>query len=457
MVFLTQSGRSKQMKTNLFIPKTITVGYVTRDDTFTKKLAYIIYTDAKGVLRKEKSWQNWRDQTIDPNIFDNEPSTDFTFNKGVRRYSDWQGSGRSMIRVWDPRGFEFEITLENLEGLLMHSDVSKRSILQPCVYAWAGTELVLLPTNSQEYEQSVSHTDKQDMKVSTKELGVGYTYELKKDATQVVYLGRFDTYGIKYNEGNKYAAQSLTSEKKKPQHVFYDIARSTIEFKSPSAYVARVLSEECHPEYAIFMDRFYSEYTSQPLIGVTVHVPLQTVDDHFYDMHEVYQTNDQYTPHYLAQNVTESLRNCYKEIAPNQFAKIDIDLDLYDYYGNSPTKVTVEYDSAAVFYPEENVLKRSEQTTNQRYYHQPVIYGEKNALPEINKSTPAVLEFMRAIEADLNVAIIGWDKRKHGDENGVDDALRTILQKIIDVTLKHKFGKLHGILANGQVAKNELF
>ena len=40
-----------------FIPKKIKVGYQDRDDTYTGKLAYVIYYDEKGKLRKENSWQ----------------------------------------------------------------------------------------------------------------------------------------------------------------------------------------------------------------------------------------------------------------------------------------------------------------------------------------------------------------------------------------------------------------
>ena len=47
------------MKTQLFIPDKIKVGYNEREDTYTKKLAYVIYYDQKGVLRKETSWKNW--------------------------------------------------------------------------------------------------------------------------------------------------------------------------------------------------------------------------------------------------------------------------------------------------------------------------------------------------------------------------------------------------------------
>ena len=54
----------KNEQYQLYIPKKINVGYQKREDTYTKKLGYVIYYDDKGVLRKEQSWKNWRDKSI---------------------------------------------------------------------------------------------------------------------------------------------------------------------------------------------------------------------------------------------------------------------------------------------------------------------------------------------------------------------------------------------------------
>ena len=50
------------MNNNIYIPKRINVGYQNRKDTYTGKIAYVIYYDEKGKLRKETSWNNWRDE-----------------------------------------------------------------------------------------------------------------------------------------------------------------------------------------------------------------------------------------------------------------------------------------------------------------------------------------------------------------------------------------------------------
>ena len=102
------------MDESIFLPKTIRVGFQHRDDTYTKKLAYVIYYDEKGKLRKEASWSSWRDSNIEPEEYDNIPTEGFVLNKKVGGYkSDWNFR-QAYVRVYDPRGFEFEITVPNL-------------------------------------------------------------------------------------------------------------------------------------------------------------------------------------------------------------------------------------------------------------------------------------------------------------------------------------------------------
>lgn len=178
---------------NFFIPKKIKVGFQERGDTFTKKLAYIIYYDLKGKLCKETSWQNWRNKKIEPLDFDNEPTSGFILNKSVRRYSGSFSSGRNMIRIYDPRGLEFEITTDNLLGILLENDCNKRELSGQFVYGFANGKLILLPTNTEEYEKSAKFTDLKSKKVKAKDLIIGATY-LTKDVDTLIYIGRYDFY-----------------------------------------------------------------------------------------------------------------------------------------------------------------------------------------------------------------------------------------------------------------------
>lgn len=184
----------------LFIPKTIHVGFQERKNTFDGKLAYVIYEDEKGKLRKETSWNSWRDHKIEPLVLENKPAK-FVLNKSIHHYSDWSwssSSGHHMMRMYDTRGIEVEITPENLVGILMHSNVSMRDFEQEMVYAWDGKELVLLPVNSTDYQASIQFTEEQDIKLSTKDLKVGQIYKHKKEKGEqkYVYLGFYEKYDL---------------------------------------------------------------------------------------------------------------------------------------------------------------------------------------------------------------------------------------------------------------------
>lgn len=237
------------MKSNLYIPKKIHVGFQNRDDTYTGKLAYVIYEDEKGVLRKKDSWEGWRDKKIKEVVLDNEP-TRFVFNKGVQRYG-YFGSGRSVMRVYDNRDFEFEISIENLVGILMHSDISKRDIVEECVFAWAGKDLVLLPINSEEYRASVEYTDKQSLKVSTKDLVKGYLYEKKKSDGHLMYMGHMEFY-----DRNGYRNEHKSYGKK---HIFYDIESKTFVVPSPST-IAKAVLEEVNEDFATVNEKLHKSY-----------------------------------------------------------------------------------------------------------------------------------------------------------------------------------------------------
>ena len=250
------------MKDNLYIPKRINVGFQKRSDTFTGNLAYIIYYDDKGVLRKEMSWNNWRDHKIPQIELENTPRSGFLFNKGIRRDGYHWGSGRSVIRVYDPRDFEFEVTVDNLIGILMHSDVSKRDIVEECVYAWAGKDLVLLPVNSEIYQSSLNYTAKIAMKFSAKSLVKGYTYTQKRSDEILTYLGYFDWYD--WNVDN-WPDQIHRSSGKK--HVYWDGKN----FVTPNvSAIASVNTEEVVENYSTLVENFFKTPLSQPIVSCKI-------------------------------------------------------------------------------------------------------------------------------------------------------------------------------------------
>lgn len=240
----------------LFIPDKIKIGFNARSDTYTKKLGYVIYYDEKGKLRKERSWESWRNKEIPPVEFDNVPTEGFVLNRhgGHTGSRSWYDFGRNaFIRVYDPRDFEFEIGLENLLFILRECDCTKGKGLEgKFVYAWQGTDLVLLPESSTEYQESLKYTSLQSQKISLKELVEGYSYETK-DQTILVYLGRFF----------KHYKESWRGDDRKFYRVFHD--GKNFVFLKDSKILARLHSDTVATNYAELVDSYNkSKYGSKP-------------------------------------------------------------------------------------------------------------------------------------------------------------------------------------------------
>lgn len=247
---------------DLFIPKRIRVGFRDRNDTYTKRLAYVTYYDNKGKLRKETSWEGWRDKKIQPEEYDNVPWNGFVLNKGIQRYG-WShfSSNRSYIRIYDTRGIEFEITPENLIGILMETTCSKRDLDGEFVYAWCGSELVLLPCCSEEYKNALEHTARQDQKVSARDLKAGCSYTTKKNE-EVIYLGRFHWF-----EWNMYQDKGRVCKK---MHIFAhpEKPKYGLRFfpKGDVAFLAHINNHDPVQEYASLIDEFQGDIHSSVIV-----------------------------------------------------------------------------------------------------------------------------------------------------------------------------------------------
>lgn len=222
------------MKSQLNIPEKIKVGFQKRSGTYTNKLAYIIYYDSKGKLRKEHSWRSWchipgqkhgwsnevvkNDSEVDltPLELDNVPTEGFVMNKKAGGTSWGWNTRQTKCRVFDPRGFEFEISIENLLYILQETNSIKGKGLEgEFVYSWEGKDIVLLPVGSQEYKESSEFTSLKTLKITKSDMVEGCSY-LTKDQKEVIYLGRYPWYELIHRPSD-YSEQILDGSKK---HIF---------------------------------------------------------------------------------------------------------------------------------------------------------------------------------------------------------------------------------------------
>lgn len=267
------------METSIFIPKKIHVGFQTRHDTYTKKLAYIIYEDEKGVLRKQKSWNGWRDKSLGEQIEDNVPTSGFVLNKKVGDYVSYWSHRQAYIRVYDPRGFEFEITVQNLLYILENaSSIKGKGLEGEFVYGWNGTELVLLPVESPDYKEILAYNEARFRKetIKAKDLIIGATYK-NKDNESLVYLGRFEYWTKDYIGVKRVWTNKDKKGKVDKRHIFYKLGDYYYHFTNyksiPNSIIALV-NEHCHENYAQFYEEMeHKSFFSPVNEGVFVYEP----------------------------------------------------------------------------------------------------------------------------------------------------------------------------------------
>jgi len=199
--------------TNLFIPKKLMVGFQKRGGTYNGRLAYVIYYDERGKLRKEKSWQSWRHDDIEPVEMENMPFEGFVLNKKAGGYTSHWNTRKTYSRVYDPRGggFEFEIDITNLLFILEHLGSQPGKAIQgELVYAWNGTELVLLPTNSLDYQeaQDISKKMLADKALVKADMIEGARY-LMKDGEIATFMCHANRYAGPYTSYKRDEGESM--------------------------------------------------------------------------------------------------------------------------------------------------------------------------------------------------------------------------------------------------------
>lgn len=187
----------------LNIPMNLKVGFQSRKDTYSGKLAYVTYLDKKGKIAKHLSWEGWRSKEMDVEEYENKPTEGFVLNKRVGGYKSGWNFRQTKCRVYDPRGFEVEISMENLLFILQECTSTKGKGLEGAfVYAWQGPELILLPVDTEDYRASMQLIEKKE-KLSVRDLKLGAAYK-GKDSEYLIYIGKQEWYIWAYQEGEAY-------------------------------------------------------------------------------------------------------------------------------------------------------------------------------------------------------------------------------------------------------------
>jgi hypothetical protein len=209
---------------------------------------------------------------VDPIEFQNVPTEGFVLNKKAGGGSSGWNHRQTYCRVYDPRGWEFEINIPNLLYILQECSAYKGKGLEgEFVYSWDGKDLVLLPVSSPDYKECKVFTDLQSQKIGKKDLVEGCTY-LTSKMEKLVYLGQH-----KINDNIYYNYTDIESEntgygrncKFDKKHVFRTPGvlneYNPYEFLSSFSRLKSKISDDIDPQFAEYIDELQkSEYYSEP-------------------------------------------------------------------------------------------------------------------------------------------------------------------------------------------------
>ena len=152
------------------------------DDENQRLLGFAVPEGETATIKKRKSTvDKWRQKDIPPIILENKPRYGFKIVDTVSRYS----TSNKLFRVFDPAGFELEISADNLFSIINQCTISKGLIADEMI--WSGKSLV--STNSEEYKlyKNPAKAAKNDTGNWMKHLSgnIFYRYEGKFNAARV--------------------------------------------------------------------------------------------------------------------------------------------------------------------------------------------------------------------------------------------------------------------------------
>ncbi len=181
------------MENNIFIPALCKVGFNKRPETYTGKLGYICYFDK--VWKLQPSWESWRDkkdEDLAPFEFDNEPISGFVINKKVGGYRYSWNTRATYCRIYDPRGFEIEISVDNLLYILDNKNsIIGKGLEGEYVYGFIRGKVVLIPCGTKEYDSFIEYS-KVKNKTTTKYKGGDICITSGND--KILYIDKSNDY-----------------------------------------------------------------------------------------------------------------------------------------------------------------------------------------------------------------------------------------------------------------------
>lgn len=154
---------------------------------YTSPLSYLVQADAdhtkeyESNIKSAKQWAvGWGEKEVEVHRFDNLPTHGFKIGKVASRYS----TSNKFYRIIDPRGFQLEISTDNLNEIIQNGEIVYGEIIGK--YVWVkSTRDYLISVNHPEYKRWLNPPEKE----KNKSLDIGDLVILPNDG-EALYIGK---------------------------------------------------------------------------------------------------------------------------------------------------------------------------------------------------------------------------------------------------------------------------
>ena len=137
-----------ELLNGLKLPEKYYVGFSRRDPTDSHVLGFATPMDnTKAFEKRKETVDRWRSKEQEPVEIENKPLPGYFFKAIVSRYS----TSNKFFRVHDPRGFDLEISTDNMLHLLTTGIVMQGKLMGNYIWARRGAENWLLAEDSEQY------------------------------------------------------------------------------------------------------------------------------------------------------------------------------------------------------------------------------------------------------------------------------------------------------------------
>ena len=203
------------------LPEKYYCGFQQREEEDNVPLGFMTpWGNDAAFAKRQQTVDNWASpywstnkNKLDPTTFDNELLAGFKLGRSIKR-NGWN-STNVVVRIEDPRGFEVEISVDNLCRLAETNTIINGEIMAQCIWGREGGRNILLAENSQPYLDALENTDRSTRKISMRDVKPGYRVRLA-NGTEGRYLGK--AHLVRFVRDYNYHTLKLTIDPK-PKYI----------------------------------------------------------------------------------------------------------------------------------------------------------------------------------------------------------------------------------------------